>query len=322
MAKAIKNETELEGIRRAHLRDAAALVSYFAWLEDELLQKGNTSISEADGADKLEEFRAQQHDFVGLSFDTISSTGPNGAIIHYKPERGQCDIIRPGFLLRRAPIAVPESARLTGAVLVSRSDGTTDVTRTLHFGRPTDFERQAFTRVLQGHIALDSCVFPRGTTGYNLDPVARIALWKAGLDYRHGTGHGVGAFLNVHEGPHGIGTRIAFNDIQLQEGMTVTNEPGYYDDGNFGVRLENIMLVVETQTPNNFGGRGYLRFEHVTHVPIAQRKMLDTSILSAEEIQWIDNYHRECLEKVGPLLKDGSPAKKWLERECLPVAQE
>jgi Xaa-Pro aminopeptidase len=207
-AKAIKNSVELEGMRQCHLRDAAALCHYFAWLEDQLAQ--GKQLSEVEAADKLEGLRRQQKDFVGLSFETISSTGSNGAIIHYKPEPETCKIIDPKL------IYLCDSGG-------QYKDGTTDVTRTYHFGQPNDYEKRCFTRVLQGHIAIDRCVFPLGTTGYLLDPFARQALWRDGLDFRHGTGHGVGAFLNVHEGPHGIGTRASYNESPFAEGMTITN---------------------------------------------------------------------------------------------------
>jgi Xaa-Pro aminopeptidase len=245
---------------------------------------------------------SEQAGFVGLSFDTISSTGPNGAIIHYKPEK-------------------PSAARINADLVYlcdsggQYIDGTTDVTRTLHFRTPSAHEKRCFTRVLQGHIAIDTAVFPDGTTGYLLDILARRALWADGLDFRHGTGHGVGAFLNVHEGPHGCGTRIAYNDIPLVPGMTLTNEPGYYEDGNFGIRIENVMLVRKVETPHNFGGRGYYGFEHVTLVPI-QLKMIDRSLLTHNEIEWINAYHAECLAKVSPFLAKDSPGLKWLQREA------
>jgi len=301
--KAIKNETELEGMRQCHLRDAAALCNYFAWLEAQL--KAGAKLSEVDVADKLESCRRELADFVGLSFDTISSTGPNGAIIHYKPERSTCAIVDHNL------IYLCDSG---GQYL----DGTTDVTRTYHFSTPNAREKRCFTRVLQGHIAIDKAVFPRGITGYLLDPFARAALWKDGLDFRHGTGHGVGAFLNVHEGPHGIGTRVAFNDTPLQASMTVTNEPGYYEDGKFGIRIENVLLVKEVETPNNFGDRGYLGFEHVTLVPIGHN-LIDADLLCPAEKKWVDDYHSECLAKVGPLLKPGSIGLEWLERETRPI---
>ncbi|KAI9139668.1 putative Xaa-Pro aminopeptidase P [Paraphysoderma sedebokerense] len=303
VAKAIKTSAELSGFRACHIRDAAALVSFFAWLEDELVFKKNTNLDEVDVADKLEDFRSRNSDFIGLSFDTISGVGSNGAIIHYKPEKSTAKKLK-----------VNEMYLCDSGA--QYRDGTTDVTRTLHFGVPTDFEKQCFTRVLKGHIALDKAIFPKGTTGYILDVLSRTSLWEAGLDYRHGTGHGVGAFLNVHEGPHGIGTRIAYNDVALQPGMTVTNEPGYYHDGHFGIRIENIMLVVPANTPNTFGNKPYYTFEHVTLVPIC-RKLIDTSMLTREEVDWINNYHDKCWEKVSPLLKVGTKEYKWLRRETM-----
>jgi Xaa-Pro aminopeptidase len=177
-------------MRECHLRDGAALVQYFAWLEKQL-QSGQV-LDEVQAADHLEGLRKVQANYVGLSFPTISSTGPNGAIIHYEPERGNCKVIDPN------QIYLCDSG-------AQYRDGTTDVTRTYHFGTPTAYEKSCFTAVLQGHIALDTAVFPIGTNGYLLDPFARAPLWQLGLDYRHGTGHGVGSFLNVHEGPHGCG---------------------------------------------------------------------------------------------------------------------
>lgn len=224
-AKAIKNEVELKGMRNCHIRDGAALIEYFAWLEDQLVAQ-SVKIDEVEAADKLEQIRSKHDHYVGLSFDTISSTGPNAAVIHYKPERGACSTIDP------SAIYLCDS----GAQYL---DGTTDTTRTLHFGSPTAMERETFTLVLQGHIALDRAVFPKGTTGYALDSLARQYLWAEGLDYRHGTGHGVGSYLNVHEGPIGIGTRVQYSEVPLSVGNVISNEPGYYEDGNFGIRTES-----------------------------------------------------------------------------------
>ncbi|KAG0271524.1 hypothetical protein BGZ95_000656 [Linnemannia exigua] len=302
-AKAIKNETEMEGIRQCHLRDSAALINYFAWLEEQLAN--GVELDEADGAERLQQFRAEQAGFVGLSFDTISSTGPNGAIIHYKPEKPNAARINPDL------VYLCDS----GGQYI---DGTTDVTRTLHFKTPSAHEKRCFTRVLQGHISIDSAVFPDGTSGYLLDVLARRALWSDGLDFRHGTGHGVGAFLNVHEGPHGCGTRIAYNDIPLVPGMTLTNEPGYYEDGKFGIRIENVMLVRKVDTLHNFGGRGYYGFEHVTLVPM-QIKLIERSLLTHLEVEWLNAYHAECLEKVSPFLAKDSPGLKWLQREAVSI---
>ncbi|KAG0018511.1 hypothetical protein BGZ82_000415 [Podila clonocystis] len=265
-AKAIKNDVELSGMRQCHLKDAVA------------------------------------RGFVGPSFDTISSTGPNGAIIHYKPEKPMAAMINPDLMY-----LCDSGGQYT--------DGTTDITRTLHFGTPTRHEKQCFTRVLQGHIAIDSAVFPDGTTGYLLDILSRRALWSDGLDFRHGTGHGVGAFLNVHEGPHGCGTRLSFNEVPLVPGMTLTNEPGYYEDGKFGIRIENVLLVKKKETRHRFGGKDFFGFEHITFVPI-QTKLIDRSLLSPSEVGWINRYHAECLEKVLPLLVKDSPGYHWLKREA------
>lgn len=215
-AKAVKNQVEIEGFRQCHIRDGAALVRYFAWLADRL-SKGDDAaaaargvLDEVDGADRLEQFRAEGANYRGLSFDTISGSGPNGAIIHYKPEK---------------PTAAPITATHmylcdSGAQYL---DGTTDVTRTVHFGLPTAWERECYTRVLKGNLALKAAVFPAATSGMQLDAFARASLWQVGLDFRHGTGHGVGHFLNVHEGPHSISFRPSSNDAKLTAGMTVTD---------------------------------------------------------------------------------------------------
>ncbi|KAF8700047.1 Creatinase aminopeptidase, partial [Rhizoctonia solani] len=308
-AKSIKNTVELEGFRNSHVRDGVALARYFAHLEEHLSGPEEPKWSEYQGAQVLERYRSELDLFKGLSFTTISSTGPNGAIIHYSPAKeGSAEI-------KKEQIYLCDSG---GAL--SFLDGTTDVTRTWHFGTPTAQEKRAFTRVLQGHISIDTAVFPTGTTGYLLDAFARRALWADGLDYRHGTGHGVGHYLCVHEGPQGIGTRIAYNDTKLKEGMVLSNEPGYYEDGKFGIRIESIVLVRKVSTPNDFGSRGYLGFEHVTMCPI-QTKLVDKTLLTAGEIQWLNDYHAEVLKKVGPeLAKVGdSRAQAWLQRECAKI---
>lgn len=297
-AKAIKNATELEGMRQCHIRDGAALSEYFAWLEEELLVK-KSKLDEVQGVDKNHEFRTKREHFVGLSFDTISSTGPNAAVIHYKPEPGNCSIIDP------TKIYLCDS----GAQYL---DGTTDTTRTMHFGIPTDMERKAYTLVLKGVIALDTAVFPKGTSGFAIDAFARQFLWKEGLDYRHGTGHGVGSYLNVHEGPIGIGTRIQFSEVPLSAGNVLSDEPGYYDDGNFGIRIENMFMVKEVETKHRFGDKPYFGFEHVTMVPMC-RKLIDVGLLTEGEREWVNGYHREVMEKTGGLVDER--AKRWLERE-------
>jgi Xaa-Pro aminopeptidase len=302
-AKAVKNETEREGMRQCHIRDGAALSEYFAWLEHELTEK-KTTLDEVQAADKLEEIRSKGHKFVGLSFPTISSTGPNAAVIHYKPEPGNCSTIDP------TKIYLCDS----GAQYL---DGTTDTTRTLHFGEPTAMEIEAYTLVLKGNIALELAVFPKGTSGFALDTLARQYLWSYGLEYRHGTGHGVGSFLNVHEGPIGIGTRVQYSEVPLSVGNVISDEPGYYEDGNFGIRIENVVMVKEVQTKHRFGDKPYFGFEHVTLVPMC-RKLIDVGLLSEREREWLNTYHREVLEKTGPIFKEDERTRAWLERECAP----
>jgi Xaa-Pro aminopeptidase len=317
-AKARKNATEIEGFRRCHIRDGAALVRYFAWL-DEVLANGE-QWTEFDAATQLEKFRSENELFKGLSFDTISSTGANAAVIHYSPaEQGSA-------VIDRNQVYLCDS----GAQYM---DGTTDTTRTWHFGTPNAREKRAFTRVLQGHIALDTVVFPAGTSGYVLDTVARRPLWSDGLDYRHGTGHGVGHFLNVHEGPQGVGPRVAYNDIGLVEGMVLSNEPGYYEDGAFGIRIESVVVVRNASTPNNFAGKTFLGFENFTMVsrlyPVGsltvqcpiQTSFMDHDLLTTAERTWINEYHAEVLAKVTPKLEAFSDerALAWLKNQCQPI---
>ncbi|KAK5786433.1 aminopeptidase P2 [Gossypium arboreum] len=303
LAKALKNPSELEGMQNSHLRDAAALAQFWCWLEEEIHK--NVKLTEVDLADKLLEFRSKQDGFLDTSFDTISGSGANGAIIHYTPEAESCSVVDPNklFLLD------------SGAQYV---DGTTDITRTVHFGEPTAREKECFTRVLKGHIALDEAVFPENTPGFVLDAFARSALWKIGLDYRHGTGHGVGAALNVHEGPQSISFRYG-NMTPLQKGMIVSNEPGYYEDHAFGIRIENLLCVQEINTPNRYGGIEYLGFEKLTFFPI-QTKLVDLSLLSIEEMEWLNSYHSQVWEKVSPLL-EGS-ARQWLWKNTRPIAKQ
>jgi Xaa-Pro aminopeptidase len=197
-------------------------------------------------------------------------------------------------------------------------DGTTDVTRTVHFGNPTKEEKECFTRVLNGHIALGRVVFPTGTTGFMLDCLARSSLWEAGLDYRHGTGHGVGHFLNVHEGPQGISFHVRSNEVQLKPGMTVTNEPGFYLDGHFGIRIENVLVVKEAETRHNFGGTKFLKFDNLTMVPIATN-LIDVTIMTDRDVKWVNDHHQECWKLVSPLLSDDKLALEWLRRATSPI---
>lgn len=302
-AKAVKNEVELEGMRQCHIRDGAALSEYFAWLEDQLINKKAT-LDEVDGADKLESIRSKHNGFMGLSFDTISSTGANAAIIHYKPEKGECATIDP-----KAIYLCDSGAQY--------QDGTTDTTRTLHFGEPTEMERKAYTLVLKGNIALELIKFPKGTTGFAIDALARQFLWAEGLDYRHGTGHGVGSFLNVHEGPIGIGTRVQYSEVALAVGNVISDEPGYYEDGKFGIRIENMIMVKEVETKHQFGDKPYLGFEHVTMTPHC-RNLVDMSLITEDEKKFINDYHKEVFEKTSEYFKDDALTLNWLKRETAP----
>ncbi|KAF1439150.1 Xaa-Pro aminopeptidase 1, partial [Pygoscelis papua] len=306
IAKAVKNASETEGMRRAHIKDAVALCELFNWLEKEVVPKG--TVTEIIAADKAEEFRSQQKDFVELSFATISSTGPNGAIIHYKPvpETNRTLSVNEIYLLD------------SGA---QYKDGTTDVTRTMHFGIPSAYEKECFTYVLKGHIAVSAAIFPNGTKGHLLDSFARSALWDCGLDYLHGTGHGVGSFLNVHEGPCGISYKT-FADEPLEAGMIVSDEPGYYEDGSFGVRIENVVLVIPAETKYNFKNRGSLTFEPLTLVPI-QTKMIDVNLLTQKECNWVNDYHQKCREVIGAELERQGrhEALRWLIQETEPLVR-
>ena len=302
--KAIKNETELQGMRDCHVRDGASLIEFFAWLEEELIERGS-SLNEIQAADKLEQIRAQKERFAGLSFDTISSTGANAAIIHYKPEPETCSVIDP-----KAVYLCDSGAQYL--------DGTTDTTRTLHFGEPSDLEKTAYTLVLKGVISLDTAVFPKGTTGYALDTLARQHLWAEGLDYRHGTGHGVGSYLNVHEGPIGVGTRPAYTEVPLAAGNVLSDEPGYYEDGKFGIRIENIIMAKEVQLKHRFGDKPSFGFEHVTMVPYC-RKLIDLKLLTEKEKAWINEYHQQIFDKIKAFFAKDDRSAKWLKRETAPL---
>lgn len=322
LAKALKNVTELNGLRNAHIRDGAAVVQFLVWLDKQMQEVYGASgyfyepnetnkrkysdtfkLTEVSVSDKLEFFRSKQEHFKGLSFPTISSVGPNAAIIHYSPDAKTCAELDPDS------IYLFDSGG-------QYQDGTTDITRTVHFGRPSTHEKACYTAVLKGHIALDLATFPNGTTGHALDILARVPLWKDGLDYRHGTGHGIGSYLNVHEGPHLISFRPHARNVPLQASMTVTDEPGYYEDGNFGVRLENVLVVKEADTKFNFGEKGFLSFEHITWVPY-QRKLMDLSRLTPSEVKWVDEYHSACQELLAPYLN--GQEQEWLKKATEPI---
>jgi Xaa-Pro aminopeptidase len=299
LAKAKKNDVELAGVRAAHLRDAVAVVKFLAWLEAEVVEHGRRP-TECEAGDKLDGLRAELDLYVSLSFPTISSSGANGAIIHYRPMPETC-------------------ARIDGdhVYLVDSGgqyrDGTTDITRTVHFGSPTAWEKECFTRVLRGHIALDSAVFPRGTTGHLLDAFARRPLWEIGRDYKHGTGHGVGSALCVHEGPHVLSFKPAAQATALEAGFLTSNEPGYYETGGFGIRIENILAVAAAGGDKSGPDRPFLEMETLTFVPM-QHKMMEPELMTHTEKAWVDAYHAQCREKIAPLLADDPAALAWLER--------
>ena len=295
--KARKNGVELDGIRAAHVRDGAALTRFLAWLDGEA-PRG--ALDELAALAKLAEFRAANSHFRGPSFDTISGAGANGAIVHYHATPATNRALEPGTLY------LVDSG---GQYL----DGTTDVTRTVALGAPQPEHRDRFTRVLKGHIAIATCRFPRGTSGSQLDTLARLALWRAGLDYDHGTGHGVGSYLCVHEGPQRI-SKVP-NRVALEPGMVVSNEPGYYKSGAYGIRIENLVAVIETDTPEG-GEKPMLGFETLTKAPI-DRALVEPALMTADEIAWLDSYHTEVRETLAPRL-DPETAR-WLAAATRPI---
>lgn len=301
LAKSVKNEAELAGMLEAHLRDGVAMASFWCWLDEQAA--AGKKWDEYEIGEWVSKFRAEQPGFSEESFATIAGEGPHGAIIHYRASKeGARDV-------------GPESLILCDSG--GQYDcGTTDVTRTHHLGTPTDHQKDAYTRVLQGHIGLTTAVFPQDTSGFVLDAFARRHLWEAGLDYRHGTGHGVGAALNVHEGPQSISPRFG-NMTGLVPGMILSNEPGYYEDGGFGIRIENLLVVREARTSHNFGDKKYLTFDYLTHIPI-QKKLIDFSLMSGAEVRWLNEYHAVVWEKVSPRVTD-EKVKAWLKEACAPV---
>ncbi len=301
LPKAIKNPVEIAGHRAAQARDGAALSRFLHWLSVEAPKGG---VDEISAQDRLQAFRQAGGDLRDLSFDTISGAGPNGAIVHY---RVSAETNRP---LEMDQIYLVDSGG-------QYPDGTTDVTRTVIVGTPTAEMKDRFTRVLQGHIAVAMARFPEGTRGSQLDSFARQFLWAAGLDYAHGTGHGVGSFLSVHEGPQRIspvGSAQAGGDEPLKAGMFLSNEPGYYKTGEYGIRVENLVLVVPVEIAG--AEKKVLGFETLTFAPI-DRQLIETDMLSAAERQWVDDYHARVLAIVGPQLE--GEAKAWLEASCAPL---
>ncbi|MCH4893472.1 M24 family metallopeptidase [Sphingomonas sp. SFZ2018-12] len=301
LAKAVKNPAEIGGHRAAQARDGAALSRFLRWFEGEA-PKG--ALTELDAAARLQQFRAETGLLRDLSFDTISATGPHGAIPHYKVTAESNLRIMPGTLY-----LVDSGGQY--------ADGTTDVTRVMPVGTPTAEMRDRFTRVLKGHIAIATAIFPAGTTGGQLDSFARRPLWEVGLDYPHGTGHGVGAYLSVHEGPQ----RIAAPNYPgggpaepLRAGMILSNEPGYYKAGDYGIRIENLVLTVEREVPG--AEAPMLGFETLTFAPI-ERTLIDPALLTPAERDWLDAYHRDVIARIAPQL-DGAD-RAWLEAKCAPI---
>ncbi|WP_062011108.1 aminopeptidase P family protein [Aureimonas sp. AU4] len=299
LPRAIKNPTELEGARSAHLRDAVAMIHFLSWLDGQ----PQGSLTEIDAAKRLEEIRSQIGEREGMplrdiSFDTISGAGPNAALPHYRVNEASNRRIESGSLY-----LIDSGGQY--------EDGTTDITRTVAIGEPTEAMRRHFTLVLKGMIAVSRARFPVGTRGMDLDPLARAALWQAGCDYAHGTGHGVGSFLAVHEGPQSISRR---GTPVLEPGMIVSNEPGYYREGSYGIRTENLLVV--TPASDVPGGDLPMHgFETLTFVPIDTR-LVDPELLDKEDAAWLDHYHATVMERIGPRL--GEEVRSWLAQATRP----
>ena len=301
LPKALKNPVEIAGQKAAQERDGVAVARFLRWIDEEA---PGGQVDELIASDKLEALRRESPELRDLSFDSISGAGPNGAIVHYKSSE------KTNRKLETGTLYLIDS----GGQYV---DGTTDITRTVPIGEPTDEMRDRFTRVLKGHIAVATAVFPKGTRGTQLDSFARRPLWEAGLDYAHGTGHGVGSFLAVHEGPQRIApvtSSQSGGDEPLAPGMIISNEPGYYKTGEYGIRIENLVLVVEKEIAG--AEKETLGFETLTFAPI-DRRLVVKEMLSPAEIDWLNDYHAQVLEKIGPKLEGADRA--WLERACAPI---
>ena len=298
LPKAMKNEVEIKGAAAAHVRDGGALTRFLHWLDTEA-QSGE--VDEITAAQKLASLRGELTELRDLSFDTISGYGANGALPHYRVSEASNLMLSPGSLY-----LVDSGGQYP--------DGTTDVTRTVPIGEPTAEMRERFTLVLKGHIGLASLRFPKGATGGQMDILARLPLYMAGLDYGHGTGHGVGSFLGVHEGPQRIAK--AGSDEPLQPGMILSNEPGFYKEGEYGIRIENLIYVTEPQAIEG-GEIDMMRFENLTWAPL-HKALIDVSMLTPQEMVWVDEYHAGVRDRVLPLL-DGDSAS-WLIRACEPLS--
>ncbi len=290
--KAPKHPAELDCVREAHVRDGAALTRFLAWLDEEG-PKG--TLDEVSASEKLDAFRAESNLYLGPSFPTIAGAGANGAVVHYRAEAKTAAKIKPDMLF------LIDSG---GQYL----DGTTDVTRTVAIGTPTAEQKRRFTLVLKGHIALARARFVKGTTGSQLDALARAPLWVDGVDFDHGTGHGVGTYLGVHEGPQRI-SKVG-NTVALEPGMVISNEPGYYKTGEYGIRIENLVAVVEAKAPTG-AEKPLLEFETITFAPL-DLKLVDEALLDAGEKAWLNEYHATVREKLSPLVDEKT--RVWLER--------
>src|SRR5437762_428886 len=301
LPKALKNPAEIGGQKAAQARDGAAIARFLHWI-DEQAPKGE--VDELTASDRLEAIRRESPELRDLSFDSISGAGPNGAIVHYKSSE------KTNRKLETGTLYLIDS----GGQYV---DGTTDITRTVVIGEPTEEMRDRFTRVLKGHIAIATAVFPKGTRGSQLDSFARRPLWEAGLDYAHGTGHGVGSFLAVHEGPQRIspvGSAQSGGDEPLQAGMIISNEPGYYKTGEYGIRIENLVLVCERKIEG--AEKEMLGFETLTFAPI-DRRLIDVEMLEPEDLVWLNCYHAHVLARIGPTLSGAD--LEWLQQACAPI---
>ena len=295
LPKAVKNPVEIDSTRHAHLRDGAAMAEFLCWIDS---LGDDPQVSEIEVAQKLESIRAASGELRNISFDTICGSGPNGAIVHYRVNTDSNRQIVNGDVL-----LVDSGAQYL--------DGTTDITRTMAIGTPPQEAIHAFTLVLKGMIAISRQRFPNGLSGRDLDPLARMALWSEGMDYDHGTGHGVGVFLSVHEGPQRI-SRIS--EEKLQAGMILSNEPGYYREGAFGIRIENLIVVQQAAALGD--KRDMLEFETLTWAPI-DRRMIDVNLLTTAERDWLNDYHTETLTKIAPLCSPEVAA--WLKQACAPL---
>ncbi|MEZ8918681.1 aminopeptidase P family protein [Vibrio lentus] len=298
MPKAAKNATEIAGMKACHIRDGVAMAKFLSWIDAEVAQ-GNLH-NEAVLADKVQSFREQDPTLMDLSFDTISAAGGNAAMCHYNHENQP----EPGQLELNTLYLVDSGGQYL--------DGTTDITRTIAIGQPSDEMIQQFTLALKGHIGIARARFPQGTRGFQLDILARQHLWAEGFDYDHGTGHGVGHFLSVHEGPQSISKKLI--DVPLVEGMVLSNEPGYYRADEFGIRIENLELVVELPTQGDFS---VLTFESLTRCPIDKRN-INVDLLTRPELAWLNDYHQKVWNDVSPLVEGDT--LEWLRQSTTPLA--